>query len=260
MAKKEKAPECPAGAPLWLATYGDMMTLVVCFFVLLFSMSTIDAAKLEEVSKAMSSAFSINFGSSATVTASIQALTGNGMLQLPNAGTGIQQTVSQEVIDSQEALKKMASDFKTYFAEENVAEQVKVEYNENEDFMLITFDNAILFDLGKAELKPEAITILDVLAAELAKYPDNDIKIEGHTDNMPISNAQFPNNWYLSSARAISVASYYVEVKGFPPERLSAVGYGEYAPEFPNDTAENRAKNRRVVMKVMGVFSSNNQR
>lgn len=243
-----------------MASYGDTVTLMLCFFVLLFAMSTVDAKKLEEASKAMSSLFTISFGGSPSSAVSIDGLTGNGMLQLPNAGTGVQQTVSQEVVDSQEALKKMASDFKTYFAEQNVGEQVSVkEPGEGEDFITITFDNAILFDIGRANLKPAAIVVLDTLASELEKNPDHDIKIEGHTDDTPISNAQFPSNWELSAARAISVAKYYVQEKGFSPFRLSAEGFGEYRPIYPNDSPENRAKNRRVEMKLLGTFSSKSQ-
>ena len=89
------------------------------------------------------------------------------------------------------------------------------------------------------------------------KYPENDIKIEGHTDNLPINTTQYPNNWYLSAARAISVATYFTDYKNFSPDRISTEGYGEYRPKAPNDTPENRAINRRVEIKVISKYYNN---
>ena len=111
--------------------------------------------------------------------------------------------------------------------------------------VVIHFTDRVLFDLGKAELKPEAKEVLQLVAQELKAWP-NHIRVEGHTDNLPIRTAPYPSNWELSTARATEVLRYLIDVGGLAPERMSAAGYGEYRPIAPNDSEEGRAKNRRV--------------
>lgn len=267
---KDKCPECPPpGSPGWMSTFSDLMTLLMCFFVLLFSMSTVDAQKVEAMAAAMADMFNISHESSAPSTQiSIGNAMGSGLTQLPNAGKGVQQSVSQERLESVDELKQMASDFKTYFAENvelessfdgeaaNDGQGIEVIVNEEEDYLEIKLPNQLLFDSGKADLKSASYTALHIIAEEMRKYPGHDIKTEGHTDNMPINNARFPSNWELSAARAIAVATYFVNQEGISPDRISAEGFGEFRPEYPNDTPENRAKNRRVNVKIMGSHSS----
>ena len=162
---------------------------------------------------------------------------------------------NEEKDKATEELVKMASDFKTYFAQQNLQDKIDVE--QNEQYITLNFKDGILFDSGKAELKAEALGALDIVSNELAKYPENNVKIEGHADNMPINTPRYPNNWYLSAARAISVAMYFTETKGFSPERISAEGYGEFRPRVPNDTPENRSINRRVEIKILSKYQPN---
>ncbi|MFS8572384.1 MAG: OmpA family protein [Clostridia bacterium] len=111
--------------------------------------------------------------------------------------------------------------------------------------IVIHFTDRVLFDTGRAEIKPEAREVLQAVAVELAKLPHH-IRVEGHTDNVPIHNERFPSNWELSTARAVTVLRFLIQVGGLDPGRLSAVGYGEYRPIASNDTPEGRARNRRV--------------
>jgi len=111
----------------------------------------------------------------------------------------------------------------------------------------------LLFESGSADLKPEAKAVLDTLA-EILKFLPNKIRVEGHTDNRPINTVRFPSNWHLSVARALNTA-YYLMGKGVPPEKISIVGHSEYKPIAPNDTEENRAKNRRVDIVVISTQS-----
>lgn len=120
----------------------------------------------------------------------------------------------------------------------------------NEQRIKITLPSPVLFDLGKAELKPQAKKILQTIATSIKNVP-NPVIIEGHTDNIPITGGQFSSNWELSAARAYSVIRYYIDELGFEPNRLSALGYGEYHPVAPNDTEENRAKNRRIEIIIV---------
>ena len=249
---KRKEPEVKKGLDEWMGTYGDMVTLLLCFFVLLFSMATIDAAKFAQVAASFSSVDRITIMESAS--SSILESLGNGIVQMPQA-QGEASEDNEEKDKATEELVKMASDFKTYFAQQNLQDKIDVE--QNEQYITLNFKDGILFDSGKAELKAEALGALDIVSNELAKYPENNVKIEGHADNMPINTPRYPNNWYLSAARAISVAMYFTETKGFSPERISAEGYGEFRPRVPNDTPENRSINRRVEIKILSKYQPN---
>ena len=158
--------------------------------------------------------------------------------------------------EAAEELNTMSSNFKTYFGESNF--QGAIDVFVSADFVRLTFGDGVLFDSGRADLKPDAIEILDRVAQELSGYPENEIKIEGHTDNVPINAPpMFPNNMWLSAARAITVRDYFTDVKDLRPEKISVEGKGEYRPVESNDTFEGRAKNRRVEIKIMSrLFSS----
>lgn len=256
MARKKEEPSGGGGAPEWMATFSDLMTLILCFFVLLYSMSSIDATKFMQVVQSMNSLFNIEVGGAPSPQLSMGEATGSGLMQLPNAGTGVQDNISKKIKDTQAELEKMSSDFKTYFADKNLQDQVEVEVID--DYIKLTVMNTVLFDIGRGALKPESMKTLDMVAEKIKQYPNNEIKIEGHTDNVPISTVQFPSNWELSAARAISVAKYFVNEKGFSPQKVSTEGFGEYRPKGSNDTPEGRAVNRRVEIKIMKVHQSGN--
>lgn len=248
---KRKPPEAKKGLDEWMSTYGDMMTLLLCFFVLLFAMSTVDAEKFQQMAASFSSDSKITIMDSSNT--SILDSLGNGIVAMPEV-KGDAKEENEELEKATEELVKMSSDFKTYFAQNNLQDKVEVE--QNEQYITLNFKDGILFDSGKAELKTDALGALNIVANELAKYPENDIKIEGHADNMPINTPRFPNNWYLSAARAISVAMYFTDTKGFSPERVSAEGFGEFRPKVPNDTPQNRSINRRVEIKILSKYYS----
>lgn len=251
MAKKEKKIEVKEGLPEWMGTYGDMVTLLLCFFVLMFATSTVDAGKFSQIAASFVKNHIVIMPEQ--TNGMLQAM-GNGIMQMPEAQGDSDKEYEQE---GQEELESMAEKFKTYFAENNL--QNKIEIEQNDRYITLNFKDGVLFESGSADLKPEALSILSQVANELLKYPDNNIKIEGHTDNRPIHTAKYPNNWYLSAARAISVATYFTDEKQFPPDRISTEGYGEYKPKVPNDTPENRAINRRVEIKVISKYYSDNQ-
>ncbi len=251
---KRKPEEGKKGLDEWMGTYGDMVTLLLCFFVLMFAMSTIDAEKFRQIASSFSSANQITIMESAS-DAMLDAL-GNGIVEMPEV-KGDAKEEHQKYEDAKDDLVKLASDFKTYFAENNLADKIEVE--QNDQYITLNFNDGILFDSGRAEIREQALSVLEMVANELLKYPENDIKIEGHADNRPISTAQYPNNWYLSSARAISVAMYFTDTKGFEPTRISAEGFGEFRPKVPNDTPENRSINRRVEIKILSKYYSDTE-
>ncbi len=251
---KRKEPEVKKGLDEWMGTYGDMVTLLLCFFILLFAMSTLDVQKFQAlVSGVSSNSNSLIQGGGGN---GIDDLLGSGIMELPEIDVSVHQTKKDKAEEkAKEEMKQMVSEFKSYVAQKNLQE--KIEIKEAEDYTIISFKDGILFDSGKAELRAEAIPILEMVANQLFKYPDNDIEIYGHTDNVPIKTVQFPSNWYLSASRAISVGNYFIDVKNFLPERVSATGRGEYEPIAPNDTPEGRAQNRRVEIRIKSKYASN---
>nr|WP_317358319.1 flagellar motor protein MotB [uncultured Tyzzerella sp.] len=249
MAKKEKKIEIKQGLAEWMGTYGDMVTLLLCFFVLMFATSTQDAEKFAQIAASFKNS---KISISQTQAAGVLEALGNGIVEMPQ----VQGSSDKEFENKgKEELDNMAEEFKTYFAENNLQDKIEVEQNDR--YITLNFKDGILFESGSADLKPDATNILSQVADQLLQYPDNNIKIEGHTDNRPINTAKYPNNWYLSAARAISVATYFTDIKNFSPDRISTEGYGEYRPKAPNDTPENRAINRRVEIKVISKYYNN---
>ena len=134
------------------------------------------------------------------------------------------------------------------FSQEGIQQFAEIELTPER--LRLTFSQPILFDPGRAELKPEAIPILHRVANIFRKIP-NEITIEGHTDNLPItSQSSYGSNWELSTARAHTVLKYYIEHEGIAPSRMGATGYGEYRPLTTNDTSEGQKKNRRIEISV----------
>ena len=125
-----------------------------------------------------------------------------------------------------------------------------VKVREEDSGVVLQLSENVLFDLGKADLKPESIKVLDIISTLIPSI-SNEIMVQGHTDNIPISSGTYKLNWELSTARAITVLRYFIETKGFDPTRFSATGYGEYKPLVDNSTEENRAINRRVDILIV---------
>lgn len=266
MARKPEDP--PAGSPAWMATFSDLMNLLLCFFVLLFSMSTVDAQKFQEIAASLSSTFSVlpNGGSAIKENG---ILISSGASQLTNLSTyynsvGLNQEgdVSQEIEDAKTELDKegMAES-------ENMAEQIEgaleeknlgdiVEVTATSKYVVLNMNGALLFDSSQAELKADAVSIIDRVADVLYVYDEHLIYIEGHTDNLPINTAKYPNNMMLSLHRAYAVYDYFVTEKGFDEKTLTSLGRGDAVPIASNSTAEGRAQNRRVEIKIYNKLNS----
>jgi len=142
----------------------------------------------------------------------------------------------------------MASEFMTYFADRNLSEAVVVE--QGEGYVLLRFADGVLFDSGRADLRPEAIEALGAIANQLEELDDIEIMIEGHTDSIPISTARFRDNLDLSQARSAEVFRYFVNVRGMDPTSVGAIGLSEFRPIADNSTPEGRQANRRVEIRI----------
>ncbi|CUS76636.1 chemotaxis protein MotB [Candidatus Kryptonium thompsonii] len=223
----------------WLITYADLITLLLGLFVVLYSMSQIDLNKYQQ----WISAFSQLFGGGGVLSS------GKGILVTPippksslDAIANSSKPSSQQNLEAQ--LNAVLS---------SSIQSKKIMITTSTEGLTIHLLERLLFESGSADLKPEAKAVLDTLA-EILKFLPNKIRVEGHTDNRPINTVRFPSNWHLSVARALNTA-YYLMGKGVPPEKISIVGHSEYKPIAPNDTEENRAKNRRVDIVVISTQS-----
>lgn len=243
MKKREDEPK--KGAPAYMSTYGDMMTLLLTFFVLLFAMSTVDSDKFKALASSFSASAGI-FDGGQTIRIENNVLE-NGMSQFPVNETSF--SIEQAYKEAEEIVKA-EQDIKSYVEAEQIDDKITVQ--KSGDIIVIRFADIVLFDTGKAEIKAGAIPGLNLIGEKLKEYLDQGyhLRIEGHTDNKPIHTAQFPSNWELSSARAIAVMRFYLEEMDFNPSQISAEGMGEYHPISSNDTEQARAKNRRVEIKL----------
>ncbi len=221
----------------WLQTYGDMITLLLAFFVLLYSISTIDAVKFERMMVSIHESFS-------GVLPERQA-------QMPREDPEIRlpDPSDREVPDEEELrMEEIYEELADYIEEADLEDIVLLEMEERG--VVMRFQDKILFDPGEADLKQEGYEVLDDIAAILATVP-NEITIEGFTDDVPQNTPEFPSNWELSTGRATTVLRFLAEEAGIEAERLSATGYGEYRPIVPNDSPENRQLNRRVDITLL---------
>lgn len=262
MARKKQEDAPAPGAPAWTTTFSDLMNLLLCFFVLLFSMSSVDAEKYEQVAASFASSFSILSGGGSAIGEGV--LISNGVSQLSDLDQYFTSMGKNENGDIEmdektqyemEALKeseKMSEQIEEMIEKSGISEQVDIDFNSH--YVLLTLNGAFLFDSGSAEIKEDSLPLMDKIGTILEKYSERLVEIEGHTDNVPISNSKFRNNNELSSARALAVLEYYIE-KGVNPLRLKSSGRGEYVPVADNSTAEGRARNRRVEVKIYNSYN-----
>jgi chemotaxis protein MotB len=255
-----------------MSTFSDLMNLLFCFFVLLFSMSTIDEAKLNEIIASMNSTFSVFSGGATSIGDGI--LISNGVSQLNELSEYINSTgrtaesesdaVSfeeydqepagiQEMIDELEQAnlqsnEELAELISEAVSESNMADQIDVSFSAQ--YVLLTMKGALLFDSGSAELKEECYNVLDRVGVILERYAEGEIEIDGHTDNVPMHSAKYADNEELSSARALSVFYYLISNTNLSPSSLKHSGMGERVPVADNSTAEGRSRNRRVEIRI----------
>lgn len=248
MSDRGKKPESPQeeGAPAWMNTYGDMITLVLTFFVLLFSFSTIDALKWKELVSSLSG----------TPFVAIQALDPGGSLpqvedienpivEMPEP-TPEGKDVDSGNVEVKERFDELYEKIKGHISEHGLEHELYAE--ESNDTILIRMTDSALFDSGQDSIRADAELILTDICEILKEYVDliQLIQIEGHTDNRPISNARFKDNRELSGARALQVVWFFENILDIDPAKIEHIGKGEYHPIASNDTEEGKQRNRRV--------------
>lgn len=239
MSRLKKKESSGGGSPGWMTTFSDLMSLLLTFFILLYSMSTMDVEKFRQISISLQSVLmgidapDIIDGGSSNEPIPIDA-----------------ELEMNDYIDTliPEEIRQMYEKVNEYITKKELDAQVVVSMTTQGVF--VDIKAAILFESGSSELKESGYGILTELEGLINDF-DNDIVIEGHTDNVPTNSLVHPTNWELSTARAVTVVRHLSETEGIDPSRLAALGYGEYKPIAPNDNTLNRASNRRVNILIV---------
>ncbi|MEN6350115.1 MAG: flagellar motor protein MotB [Syntrophomonas sp.] len=254
--KKQEGGEGEGGMERWLISYADFITLLMVFFVIMYAMSQIDAAKYAAMANSLNQVLTGSPSASLTYQgpSMVEGASGQKLQAKPGNETANQEQLEQ--------VKEMITEFIESEDQQQAAEAQKngntsatklsdnIIIYEQERGLVISFKDTMLFPSGSDELTAQAGEVITQVGGALLKLP-NYIRVEGHTDNRPINTAKFPSNWELSVLRASNVVHVLHESAGIPADRLSIVGYGETRPLVANDTEQGRAMNRRVDIVIL---------
>jgi len=252
----------------WLVSYADFITLLFAFFTTLYAISTVDAQKMGKMVTSMRASFdsavfdsgsrnlSLSQGSGGVSSKSrevLESLTpGNDLSTKVHAFKGIEEMkgdgTKKSVLNGEKDLGRFKKSVETLLGVSITKGLVRVHLEPRG--LIISLGEKGVFDSGSDQIKPDGRALLDDLAASLVSV-GNYIRVEGHTDNVPIHNLRFASNWELSTARATVVVCYLIQTYRLRPEMLAAAGYSEYRPVASNDTEEGKARNRRVDIIIL---------
>lgn len=234
----------------WLVSYADFITLLFAFFVVMYSISSINEGKYRVLSDTMVAAFNTPPKTLQPIQIGEEGISGDPAPVKPEkAMPAVAPSVIEQLAQTAESseLGEIASDFEKAMAP--LIQKDLINVTRNDLWIEIEINTSILFDSGSARLEDDALPLLRQLAGILSKYP-NYLQVEGFTDNIPIATNPFPSNWELSAHRAASVVHLFMD-SGVQPDRMAAIGYGEFRPIADNASNEGRRKNRRVVLVIL---------
>ncbi|MFE8704153.1 flagellar motor protein MotS [Cytobacillus sp. FJAT-54145] len=241
MGFKRRPPQVPPGAPRWMVTFSDLVTLILVFFILLFSMSQIDIIKFRAVAESFRDRQTLDF------YPSIIPFEHPTEMEEEENQQDTESKSNEGDVEEEQSLNNLLTEIQA-FLEQNGMDDVIVA-NRTERGVVLVLQEQVLFESGEAEIVNNSNAFLDKVGTLLQSIP-NLVKVEGHTDNRPISTARFPSNWDLSTGRASSVIRYLITNYSLDPTRFIAIGYGETRPIVPNNGPENWSKNRRVEIVI----------
>ncbi|MFZ5967286.1 MAG: OmpA family protein [Bacillota bacterium] len=216
----------------WLITYSDMITIILCFFIVFFTYSSQEISALYDTKNALTDQIS-------------QLHAQNQKLKTEKENLAAQLFGLTNI---EKDIKTSKEDFISFLRENNLLDQVNI--IENEKGLLIRFKDSVLFGSGEADITQKGYAVLDEIGDKLGTI-DHNIIVEGYTDNVPISTPEFPSNWELSVSRAIQVVKFFTEKKSISAQRITVSGYGERNPIDTNETPEGRANNRRIEITIV---------
>ena len=237
-----KQPESHEGSERWLITYADMITLLMVFFIVMYSMANTDLKKFAQVAESMQIAFNVS---------GVGAGKGGILEGKDDLETG--PSIINKLPPRQHDFVSVSADLSAFATQAGLQGEISV--NMTMEGIIISLSDALAFAPGSAELRPEAMETLHQVAAVL-QTTENSVRIEGHTDNVSTNSPMYPTNWELSAARAVSMVRYMIEHEGIHPRRLSAAGYAEFKPVAGNESRGNRALNRRADVVIIYPESS----
>jgi chemotaxis protein MotB len=235
MAKFRRREEHPPGSPAWMTTYGDMVTLVLTFFVLMFAFSTVDSQKYQQIVNSLRGAMGGNIGvlQQGTTLDMVGEMTTTGNPSYDRVLKQLQKILEQEV------------------------NKDKVELSQNGRNIIVSFKEKLFFKIGSADIRAEALPILNEVG-KVIREQKLTMRVEGHSCDIPIRTVKFPSNWELSAIRAVNVSKYLIEKVQVAPQKVSVAGYGQYRPMVPNTSEANRARNRRVDIVLVNAILERN--
>lgn len=256
MARRKKSQEQHENHERWLVSYADFITLLFAFFVMMYSISSVNEGKYRVLADSMVSAFqSVNEEASPQAQPVVSKTpiqvgqTPKMLAPIPDkvsAQDAVKKTPDSKIKTQKKAPEKLKQDLSTALS--RWTQDGKIKITANTRWVDIEISSGVLYQSGSADLSNQAVALLEPLTFQLMTNT-NPIYVFGYSDNIPIYTQKFSSNWELSAARAVSVVNLFTEL-GMDPENLAAIGYGEHRPIADNTTEEGRAKNRRVVIRV----------
>ncbi|GGP17526.1 flagellar motor protein MotD [Silvimonas iriomotensis] len=229
----------------WLVSYADFMTLLFAFFVVMYAISSVNEGKYRVLSDSLVNAFQNNNAKPSVGTAPQGKQVIAPIVAHPESAPKAPENNKLE--EQAKRMSGMADDLRAALGP--LIQQGKVRVTQSARGIAVEISDSVLFDTAKADLQNTSATALRAVAQRLTST-DNLIQVQGNTDNQPIKSTQYPSNWELSAARAASVVRLFADT-GIAPERMVAMGYGEYRPVESNDTPDGRARNRRVTINIL---------
>ena len=224
------------GTPAWMATFADMMSLLLTFFVLILSFANMDVIKFSAAVDSLRDAFG--------TAIALQEFEGSPTLTpIDLSATGMPQVVSFGQCDDDKESARLRGQIESVIKRLSLEKMVEVE--DSDGGVTVRIVGQLLFDPGSVTLRPESFVLLNEISELIQAVPEH-VSIEGHTDETPLANQGGMSNWHLSTGRAISVLDYLTDIQNVDPRRLAVSGHSSMRPLFPNDTAEHRERNRRV--------------
>lgn len=225
----------------WLVSYADFITLMFAFFTVMYAVSTVDARKVVPAASSMQQAFSMPEppGTAAPVT-------------VPTISSDTPAPTAPPERDLDDVRRRLATELS------DAIDSGRLEIAEDPRGLVLSLPEQATFAIGSANVHPEARQLIGRIAASVQPL-GNALRIEGHTDDVPIRTPRYQSNWELSTARSSAVVSFLIHDAGLEPARLSAAGYGEFHPRAPNDSPANRARNRRVDIVVLNELAESKE-
>ncbi|HPX60826.1 MAG TPA: flagellar motor protein MotB [Deltaproteobacteria bacterium] len=249
----KKEPEKHVNHERWLVSYGDFITLLFAVFVVLYAMGQTDKKKTEEIVVSMQQSFGILPGGGPGSKAGVIPSAPIGIIPSlkpeisPMGGSGRGRGRAKGRAEEQD-FRQIKSSIEAYLIKQGA--QQKVNLSITRRGLIVSLKEAGFFDSGQAVIKSSSYELVNTIAEAMTQY-NNPLRLEGHTDSIPISSSQFPSNWELSTARAVNGLKYLLTNFDVDPNKISATGYGEFRPIADNSTAEGRARNRRVDLVLL---------